>query len=172
MKKRTIEFLKKYPRGIIAVIAVGVILCASFLISMNTHTDRSLINSNETLPFMARVISPQGVYIQVKVADTDKTRELGLSHTASLGKKEGMLFVFPQVGVYSFWMKDMNFPIDIIWVDENLKIVDRSLFVSPSSYPKTFIPQSPVKYVLELPTGVSNDYGFIVGSFISIDQNK
>ena len=165
-------FLKKKPRGTIAIIVAGIILCASFLISMNTRTDRSLINSNETLPFTARVISPQGVYIQVKVADTDKTRELGLSHTVSLGKKEGMLFIFPQVGMYSFWMKDMNFPIDIIWIDENLKIVDRLLSVSPSSYPKTFTPQSPVRYVLELPAGVSNDYGFIVGSFISIDQNK
>lgn len=60
-----------------------------------------------------------------------------------------MLFVFPEAGLHRFWMKDMNFPIDIYWLGKNYEVVDVAKNVPPESYPKTFSPKSPANYVLE-----------------------
>jgi uncharacterized membrane protein (UPF0127 family) len=128
--------------------------------------------SNETLPLSATVISPQGVHIQVRVADTDETKELGLSYFKLLPEKQGMLFVFPQLGIYSFWMKDMNFPLDIIWLDENLKIVDRLINVDPSTYPETYTPSASAAYVLEISANTADQYGFTNGSIAELHYNE
>lgn len=83
-----------------------------------------------------------------------------------------MLFVFPQVGIYSFWMKDMNFPLDIVWIDENNTVVDRVINALPESYPKTFTPHASAARVLELPANTADMYGFTVGARIEIQNNK
>jgi uncharacterized membrane protein (UPF0127 family) len=55
-----------------------------------------------------------------KVADTTQKRELGLMSVDALKKNEGMLFVFPEKGNYSFWMKNTLLPLDIIWINNNI----------------------------------------------------
>ena len=65
-------------------------------------------------------------------------------------KDEGMLFVFNHTGKYPFWMKDMNFPIDIIWIGEDLRVVYIKKDAKPESYPETFTPNQDAKYVLEV----------------------
>lgn len=64
-----------------------------------------------------------------------------------------MLFEFKEVGQYGFWMKDMKYPIDIIWIDENLHEVFRASSVPADSYPKVFSSPVPAKYVLETNLG-------------------
>jgi hypothetical protein len=54
---------------------------------------------------------------------------------------------------YEFWMKNMKFPIDIVWINENKTAVDVTSNVSPATYPKTFTSKKPAKYVLELRSG-------------------
>ncbi|MBI2617975.1 DUF192 domain-containing protein [Candidatus Kaiserbacteria bacterium] len=102
--------------------------------------------------------------IEIAIADTPQARRLGLSHLSSLREKQGLLFVFPKSDFHGIWMKDMLFPIDIIWLDENLHVVDLSLNVSPDTYPKTFHPKSPARYVLEVNAGFSEKYDVAVGS--------
>jgi len=58
-----------------------------------------------------------------EIADTLGERERGLSGKQSLGDDKGMLFIFEEETLPGFWMKDMKFPIDILWIDENKKIV-------------------------------------------------
>jgi len=99
----------------------------------------------------------------VAVADTPALRERGLSSYTGLGPEEGMLFVFPQDGAYSFWMKDMLFPIDILWIDADGHIVHIERSVSPKSYPASFTPDSPARYVLEVPAGFSEEHGLTAG---------
>ena len=74
------------------------------------------------------------------------------------------------MGIYPFWMKNMNFPIDIIWIDENGNIVYRVINADPSSYPKTFTPSASARYVLEIPAYTADDYGFLVGSSVIIKK--
>ncbi len=64
-----------------------------------------------------------------------------------------MLFVFEGVAVQCFWMKDMHFSIDIIWLDAEKRVVHIEKDVSPETYPRTFCPSKPAKYVIELSAG-------------------
>lgn len=93
--------------------------------------------------------------IPVTIADTDQERELGLSGTKSLSPDTGKLFVFDATGSYGFWMKDMAYDIDIIWIDSNLRIVAINKGVSKDSYPEIFFPPKEILYVLEVPSGFS-----------------
>ena len=89
----------------------------------------------------------------VEIADTAEKMALGLSGRKSLGENSGMLFLYSEPGMYSFWMKDMKFPIDIIWIGANGKIVDITKSALPESYPKTFTSKEPAKYIIEANSG-------------------
>lgn len=89
----------------------------------------------------------------VLIADTPDKRALGLSGRENLASGQGMLFVFDELGDYPFWMKDMNFPIDILWINGDYKIVHILENVVPETYPNTFASPEKSLYVLELPTG-------------------
>lgn len=94
------------------------------------------------------------VSLLVTLADTNHRRKKGLSNTESLAKDGGMLFIFDDPDYYGIWMKDMNYPIDIIWVDENFEVVDFQENASPDSYPNSFIPKSEAQYILEVNSGL------------------
>jgi len=105
-----------------------------------------------------------GKDIKVEVADTEAARELGLGGRTSLEPDKGMLFVFDHPDKYGFWMKDMKFPIDILWLDEE-KVIWIESNVSPNTFPQILYPDSPAKYVLEVPAGYSYE------SNINIDDS-
>ncbi len=105
-----------------------------------------------------------GTEIQIEIADTSASRAQGLSGTTVLGPDEGMLFVFDSDGLHSFWMKDMLIPIDIIWTDAAGLVVHIEHSLSPDTYPQTFTPPLPTRYVLEVPAGFATEHGIEVGS--------
>lgn len=111
-------------------------------------------------PKETKVVSINDTKISVILATNQETWEKGLSGTKPLKDHEGMLFIFPESAPYEFWMKDMNYPIDIIWFDENLRIITIKENVDPSSYPQTFVPDAPSRYVLEVKSGTSSKYNF------------
>lgn len=106
----------------------------------------------------------------VEVVDTNYLLEKGLSGHAPLLDGEGMLFVFKNEGKYGFWMKDMLFPIDIIWIDENFKIVHIEKNIGPETYPKTFYPDSFARYVLEIKAGESQMLQIKIGDSVKITK--
>ncbi len=87
------------------------------------------------------------------IADTPSKRTQGLSGRKELSQSGGMLFIFDYPTIPKFWMKDMLFPIDIIWIGENKHVVSVSENLPPDSYPEVFSPQGPIKYVLEVSAG-------------------
>ncbi len=104
--------------------------------------------------------------IKVDLALTNTEQEQGLSGRSALKENEGMLFIFPKSGNYPFWMKDMNFPIDIIWIDEYKKVVFIEKNVLPESYPEIYGPsvyEQDAKYVLEIVSGFSAKHNLQVG---------
>ena len=88
--------------------------------------------------------------INAEIADTQAKRELGLSGRLALPADHGMLFVFDQPGRHGFWMKDMNFPIDIIWLDENKQIIGTTKNLQSASSPQIFYPPQEIRYALEI----------------------
>ena len=108
-------------------------------------------------------IKLNGVEISVEVADADAERKLGLSGRDSLAESQGMLFVFESEAMLSFWMKDMRFAIDIIWLDQDKTVVDITENATPESYPQRFSPKTPSKYALEVPAGFAARHGIATG---------
>lgn len=91
--------------------------------------------------------------VNARVADDEKERSLGLSRSQPLGKDEGMVFIFPKSERYGFWMKEMKYPIDIVWMDEQKRVVHMEKCVDPGTYPKVFTPDAEARYVLEVSCG-------------------
>lgn len=109
--------------------------------------------------------------ISIVVADTPEKRTQGLSGTDHV-PKEGLLFVFPQPGKYGFWMKDMRYAIDIIWIDESGKIIDVTDDFLPSSYPEIYTPKSDALYVLEVPETFIEDEKIQIGEQVQLRIKK
>jgi len=110
-----------------------------------------------------------GNVINVDIADTFGKRGRGLSGRESMQENQGMLFVFSSPNIHSFWMKDMNFPLDFIWIDEKLKIAQISSDISPNTYPRSIFPDIPTKYVLEVNSGWSSRHDIRIGDKIEIE---
>ena len=105
--------------------------------------------------YHAIVTTSTGEKIPVEVADTPKKRSLGLGKRPSLKKGWGMLFVFEERKPHRFWMKDMQFPLDIIWLD-NHRIVHINHNAKPASSddePEVMTSPVPVNFVLEIAAG-------------------
>jgi uncharacterized membrane protein (UPF0127 family) len=94
-----------------------------------------------------------GVDVLSSVARTWPDRIKGLSGTPYLPENVVKLFVFDSIGYPSIWMKDMNYSIDIIWVNDKNKIVHIVEEASPDSYPTSFTPDAPALYVIETASG-------------------
>lgn len=104
--------------------------------------------------------------ITLEYADTEAERVQGLSNRENLDKNTAMLFVFPKKDEVCMWMKDMNFSIDMVWLDQAKKVTKIEKDVSPETYPQAFCEDN-TKYVLELNTGVSEQSHLQVGQRIN-----
>jgi len=89
------------------------------------------------------------VYVLKKLV-TEEQRVHGLSGQESLSADEGLLFVFEEALTSGFWMKDMNFPISIIWLDRECSVTGFKGSATPESYPEVFYPELPSFYVVEV----------------------
>ena len=103
-----------------------------------------------------------GTTVLASVADTLPARIKGLSDTPFLPPNVVKLFVFGASGKHSIWMKNMNYPLDIIWADRDGKIVYFKENVSPDTYPESFAPPKPAWYVIEA------NAGFVASSSIKV----
>ena len=91
--------------------------------------------------------------IEVEISDTDEKRVRGLSGRDNLDYNKGMLFVFDSPDLHGIWMKDMKFPIDVIWLDEFREVVYIEKNMTPDSFPKIFKTPKLALYVLEVRSG-------------------
>lgn len=140
--------------GALAVFFAGVLFFYAYVPHLS---EQEVVTDLQTIHL-------DGVSIRVTVVDTPEARAQGLSGKDMLGSNEGMLFIFPEDGMYGFWMKDMLFPIDIVWISADKKVVHIDKNVSPDTYPQVFEPPFPIRYVLELPAGSAEEYTVVPGS--------
>ena len=118
---------------------------------------------NNSKPENIKEIKIAGQVVKVDLALTDAEQTRGLSGRKDLAKNEGMLFVFSKPDKYIFWMKDMNFPIDIIWLSGDMRVVYIKKDALPELYPETYGPHVDAKYVLEVPDNFSNQNNLKIG---------
>jgi uncharacterized membrane protein (UPF0127 family) len=144
-------------------------------LSMLATTSEAVSSATTTLSFERgyRIIplTIGSTQYRADIADTDALQELGLGNRASLGSTSAMLFVFQHPGRYAFWMKDMEFSIDMIWLDQNGKIVTIAADATPESYPKSFNSTGNASYVVEVPAGTAAKEKIKTGDTIIFDKN-
>ena len=130
-------------------------------------TERTILENSST-------VIMGDIEIPVEVVRTDAEITKGLSGRVSLDPNSGMLFVFQKSDKYRFWMPDMHFAIDIVWI-ENGKVAAIDQNISPifdPKNPKFYTPPVPVRHVLELNAGFVADYGIEAGdavTFMNVD---
>lgn len=110
---------------------------------------------------------------EVDIADDSEERMRGLQNVSQLSDDEGMWFVFDEPGVRSFWMKDTLISLDMIFVDENLKILNVVHAVPPciAEDPEQldcplYFSEGDAQYVLELRGGVAEKNGLLPGDSV------
>ena len=106
--------------------------------------------------------------LQVEVATTEIETQQGLSGRPSLALGSGMLFIFDPPRVPGFWMKDMLFPLDIIFIDQKGRVVTVHKNIAPQTYPTTFRPSVPARYVLEVPAGFADTHRIAEGAKVVV----
>lgn len=114
------------------------------------------------------------VEMNVEVVNTDASRELGLSGRSAIGS-DGMLFIFPLAEKHLFWMKDMSFSLDLLWMHQG-KIVDITHDVpfptaeeNKTGQLPTYGPPQPVSIILEIPAGTSRNLNLQPGDSFEVD---
>ena len=107
--------------------------------------------------------------LDIEIADSDYETQTGLMYRSSMEENQGMLFIFPTTEMHSFYMKNTEFSLDILFIDENLKIA--TIRANTKPYDETGISsQVPVKYVLEIDAGLTNKWGLKVGDRIEFKR--
>ena len=115
------------------------------------------------------LVSLNGKTFEVEIADTQLERAQGLMFRKELKENSGMLFTFPESDKHSFWMKNTFIPLDIIWIDENFKIV----YIYENAQPcrdicDSITPSKDARYVLEINSGLAEKYNFNMGDRVEI----
>ncbi len=100
--------------------------------------------------------------VKVEIASTSDARMLGLGGRGSLADGYGMLFIFEKSDLYGFWMKDVPFALDIIWIDKD-KVISIEKNVTPGSFPQVFYPKLPANLVLEVSSGFVDKHSLKIG---------
>jgi len=114
-------------------------------------------------------VEVNGVRINIEIADNFETRAKGLMFRRELQENTGMLFVFENEGNYPFWMMNMRFNLDIIWINSNGKIVFITENMVPCGFDcKVIDPKTNAKYVLEVNAGFVRKYGIKQNSDVRI----
>ncbi|MBI2474231.1 MAG: DUF192 domain-containing protein [Candidatus Taylorbacteria bacterium] len=149
---------------VLAIIAIIVVMTYALTVMNSNNID---VSSDQALSTIGTV-KINDSEIRVEVAMTGAETARGLGGRSSLLEGKGMWFVFPKPELYGFWMKDMNFPIDIIWFDENANIVAIRSNVRPETYPEVFYPSVKALYVLEVPAHFAEKHGFNIGDSAEI----
>jgi hypothetical protein len=96
----------------------------------------------------------------------------GLMFRKSLEENRGMFFIFDIEDYHPFWMKNMNFPIDIIWLSSDFKVVHIEQNVQPCRTDcQVYTPAKPARYVLEVNTGFTERNGIGIEDKISLNDS-
>ena len=133
-------------RGVLAVIFVAVLFARS------SATD-------------TRRICFKNACVEAEVADTEQSRQTGLMFRSSLAENSGMLFVFERKGIYSFWMKNTLIALDMLWLDQDLRVVAVKTHVPActSADCPSITPQQEALFVLEVNAGFVDAHRIAIG---------
>ncbi len=137
-----------------AILAIAVVATVRYGDSLQQY----FLGQGETYTIYVNQVA-----FAVSVADEPAEREQGLSGVPSLKQYEGKLFIFDEAAKYGIWMKEMRFPIDILWFDEQFTLIHVVENATPDSYPANFAPPKNARFVLEINAYSAKTLGIDIG---------
>ncbi|HWC57912.1 MAG TPA: DUF192 domain-containing protein [Candidatus Paceibacterota bacterium] len=146
-------------------VAIGALL-GGLLLSFRSRRDR--VQPQPPTTHQSIVITPTRE-LPVSVADTPALREQGLSYTASLAAGTGKLFLFDTLGTPGFWMKGMEYSLDIVWIRDDWTVAAITPSLSPDTYPTIVYPPYLIQYVLEINAGEAAKDGIVAGAQLKFE---
>jgi uncharacterized membrane protein (UPF0127 family) len=109
------------------------------------------------------------IYLDIEIADNEYETQTGMMYRNSMKTNQGMLFIFEDTRERSFYMKNTRIPLDIIYINNNSKIVSFQKKAQP--FKETSLPSKvPAKYVLEVNADLSDSWGLNVGDSLSFSR--
>ena len=174
---QTVLFLNlDTKKGILFITCVIIIFVISFsqlyAFNLQSNNNTSSIGADFFPNYKKTTISINGINVTMAIASTDEQRIRGLSGIEKMNENEGMLFLFDKPSKQGFWMNKMNFPIDIIWLNSNNKVVHIEKQLEPC---KLFLacpvynPEVDSLYVIELRSGFADNHSIKNDMIINFD---
>ena len=122
-------------------------------------------------PAVVPLTLPSGKVLQAEVMVSDEDRAMGLMFRPSLPADRGMIFVFEAADFHGIWMKNCKFPIDIVWLDEERRVVHVAEGVPPCRAEPcpVYNPMRRASYVVELNAGQARREKAVVGATVRFD---
>ena len=128
----------------------------------------------ESVEFPRSTILLDDIPLVVQIADTEPRRVRGLMFQEPLPYDQGMIFVFDDPGKHSIWMLNMQFPLDIIWFDNDGRVVHIEQNVPPCKTAleittcTSIVPEGNAFYVLEVTAGFVTQNNITSDSVLTI----
>ncbi len=159
---------------VIFIIVVGLLVKNNKITGVGLPT--SSPSTSTFSSFNLKTISVGTASVKVAVAKTEDEKRKGLSGVTSMASDQGMIFDYKDRGVRpAFWMKDMLFPLDFIWI-KNGKVVDISINAPQPSLGtkdsdlKIYIPKETIDYVLEVNSEFAQKNNITVGTAVDVSK--
>ncbi|MBU3822614.1 DUF192 domain-containing protein [Flavobacteriaceae bacterium XHP0103] len=150
---------------ILTMMLIGFYACKEDKKTTVKQTEVSFTKEGELVIHKIATDSTE-VKLDIEIADTEFDTQTGLMYRSSMKTNQAMLFVFDDVTQRYFYMKNTQFPLDIIYVGENKKIVSFQKNAKPLD--ENSLPSNvPAKYVLEINAGLSDQWTLKVGDSLS-----
>lgn len=167
MKNRRIS-VKKLLLGCLVVSAVGYTSCKK----ENKQVSKNTLITFKKEGELSLYRTPDSLLktLDIEIADNDYETQTGLMYRNSMESNQGMLFIFEDSRPRYFYMKNTHIPLDLIYINENRKIVSTQLNAKP--YDETSLPSnSNAKYVLEVNAGLFDQWNLKVGDSIAFSKD-
>ncbi|MEZ4809367.1 MAG: DUF192 domain-containing protein [Allomuricauda sp.] len=152
-----------------SIISIVILVCCKNGSKQEIKTETITFTKEGSLSIFTSETDSLITNFDIEIAESDYETQTGLMYRGSMEENQGMLFIFPEVAMHSFYMKNTEIPLDIVYIDENQKIASFQKNAKP--FDETGLPsQVPVKYVLEINAGISNRMGLQVGDSIAFSR--
>ncbi|HKB85528.1 MAG TPA: DUF192 domain-containing protein [Ignavibacteriaceae bacterium] len=174
--KKTEHKADKHEMPLIYKAAALLIIAAAALYFIFVNTGNKGTNPDEEYMFRKNgelVISSDSVQVKIdiQIANTEFDRQLGLMFRKSMDENQGMLFIFPDVQVRSFWMRNTEIPLDMIFIDASKTILNIAKNTTPYS-DISYGSSGPAKYVLEVKGGFADMHNISIGDKIAWTETQ
>ena len=162
--------MKTTHKSSVILIVVALLLFSCKEESKKTIATQSIDFSHEgDLSIFLNSSDTLKTKFNIEFAETDYETQTGLMYRKGMDSNQGMLFIFPDERVHSFYMKNTEFPLDIIYIKEDLRIASFQENAQPLNE-SGLTSQVPIKYVLEINGGLAQELGLSIGDSISFSR--